>query len=677
MPARYHLRFQVQPDSAARQAEELAAFCRDSDVAEVVLLLAAEEFHGGHPTPAEEDRLYETTAAAAAVLREAGVEVSLNPWVTTGHADRGRRGRHGFAPMVGADGTAAAGQASFACPRWRSWLTAHYARFAGLGFRVLWLEDDFRFHNHAPLEWGGGFEPLMLARFAELAGRPVERTELVATVTAPGEPHPWRALLQQTWNEAQLEVATEVAEAVGKHSGGRSRLGLMSSLPSVHAVEGRDWPALFDALSIEGQVVQRPHFAPYSDAPGRTLSGSVWLLESQRALRPAGVRVEPEIENWPHTAWSKSDTQTWSELVTAQLSGADALFLNLHPSQSGHARRYPRIASLLRRSRPALDHVADLHHDELGTLGVGVPVPPNAPGHVRTRRSGHLADLAVDPGPSADFLLRHGVPVTAGAAPVQALFGEAADAFDDATLHHMLSGGLLLDGVAADLLTRRGFGQFLPATVTELVDREAASEPGPYSLERVLTPPPSVVDTDGVDLFLSVNLQPALARLRPAEGAEVWSEVLTPDLRPWGAGRCVGDNALGGRVAVLAATAPHLLPYNDDGQALLHALVRRLEGDTPTLPLVSGGPYLIPRLARTAHARRLAIANGSADPARPRISLPDTTGPADATLLAPLTTPAPATLDTATPEDGQGPAARTLTLTEDLPHRGWLLVEGV
>ncbi|NEB78750.1 hypothetical protein G3I40_26520, partial [Streptomyces sp. SID14478] len=379
MPARYHLRFQIHPGpTATEQAKELAEFCRANGVDEVVLLLAAEEFHAGHPTAAEEDRLYDTAAATAATLRDAGLDVGLNPWVTTGHADRGRRDRHGFAPMVGPDGTAAAGQASFACPVWRSWLTAHYARFADLGLRVLWLEDDFRYHNHAPLTWGGGFEPLMLERLSQLVGAPVTRQQAVAAVTAPGTPHPWRSLLQQVWNTAQLEVAGLVAEAVDKHSGGRSRLGLMSSVPGVHSVEGRDWSALFDALAVRGEAVQRPHFAGYEDAPARGLSSSVWLLEQQRVLRPPHVRSEPEIENWPHTAWSKSDTQTWSELVTAQLSGADALLLNLHPTYSGHAGRHLRIAGLLRRARPALDLVADRVAGERGTAGVGLAVPPRA-----------------------------------------------------------------------------------------------------------------------------------------------------------------------------------------------------------------------------------------------------------------------------------------------------------
>ncbi|MFE2412538.1 hypothetical protein ACFXDE_29755 [Kitasatospora sp. NPDC059408] len=647
MPARYHLRFQLH---AASDVAELVEFCLESGVDEVVLLLGAEEFHAGHPSGAAEDRLYETARRASEALRAAGLDVSLNPWVTAGHADRGRVDRLGFAPMVGPTGTVATAQASFACPRFRSWITAHYGRFAELVPRVLWLEDDFRYHNHAPLGWGGGFEPLMLDRLAEAVGETVTREQAVAAVTAPGDPHPWRVQLQRVWREAQLEVAEAIAKAVAERSEGRTQLGLMSSEPGVHSVEGRDWPALFDALAIDGRVSHRPHFARYSDAPGRELSFSVWMSEVQRALRPAHVRSEPEVENWPHTAWSKSDTQTWSELVAAQLAGSDALFLNVHPMQSGRAGRFPRVAELLRRSRPALDRVAP----KGDTAGVALPVRQDAAAHVRTVRGGDLADLAVDPGPAADFLLRYGVPVTAGDAPVRVLFGQVAWAYGDAELRRMLGGGLLLDGTAARILDERGLGKLLGVTVEEVVGRESASAPGPYALER------------RGDVFLSVNGQPALARLRPAADTETWTEILTPDQRVWGPGRCVHTNELGGRICVLAATAVDLLPYDDDGQQLLHEMVRYLEGEDPALPLVTGGPHLIPHLSRTPDGLRLAVANGSADPAHVRIHLPGTPTGAEATLLRPLAAPEPV------------PAVVAGGLVEfgaPLPHRGWLLVE--
>ncbi|MEV6104334.1 hypothetical protein AB0M28_06395 [Streptomyces sp. NPDC051940] len=655
MTARYHLRFQLRPgDDLTDRAAALAKVCQEVGVDEVVLLLGAEQLHTGHLAGPEEDRWYEAAAEAHRVLTDAGLDVSLNPWVTVGHADRGRVDALGFAPMESPTGRRAAAQASFACPRWRDWLYAHYGRFAELGFRVLWLEDDFRYHNHAPLDWGGGFEPLMLERLTRLTGAPATREEVVAAVTAPGPPHPWRALLQQVWRTAQLEVAERLAQVVQERSGGRSQLGLMSSLPAAHSVEGRDWDALFTALSAQRGVTHRPHFAPYSDTPARSLASAVWSLEMQRALRPRYADCEPEIENWPHTTWSKSDTQTWSEMVTAQLSGADALLLNVHPTHAERAEDFPHIDGLLRRSRPALDWVAGRRPAPAVTLGVGLPWRQDTAARLPTGAAGRLAELAADPEPAAGFLLGYGVPVTAGPAPVQALFGRLAHVFDDEELRAMLRGGLLLDGVAAAVLTERGFGDLLGVRATAVVGRAEHVEPGPYAVEAA----------EGA--LLSVDVQPALARLDPLPGARLVTRIETPDGRHWGAGRCHYVNELGGRVAVLAATAPAELARSDEGRRLVHAAVRFLEGDDPRLPLVSGAPHLIPRASHSPAGHRLAVANGSADAAHPRIDLPAPPRSVHATVLAPLAEPTPA---------GVAEADGLLELETALPHRGWAVLD--
>jgi hypothetical protein len=668
--ARYHLRYQIHPahDPAETrtEAEELAKACEDLEVAEVVLLLAAEDVHDGHPVGAEEDRWFATVALAREVLADAGVEVSLNPWVTVGHADRGRLDRLGFAPMVSPDGRVARAQASFACPRWRAWLLGHYGRAAELGFRVLWLEDDFRYHNHAPLDWGGGFEPLMLERLSALVGEPVTRERAAQAMTRPGPPHPWRPLLQKVWRTAQLEVAELVRDEVRRRSDGHCVLGLMSSRLDMHAAEGRDWPALFEALSVGGRAVHRPHFAWYTDIPGNALSGQVWLLEGQRLLRPATVRSEPEIENWPYTSWAKSDVQTWSELTVAQFAGSDALLINAYPNHERHvAQRYPQVGELLRRSRPALDWIAERYPREFESLGVGLPFRPDAAEHLRAHGGG-MAELAVDPSPAADFLLRAGVPITAGPAAVQAVFGTAAWAFDEEEIRALLAGGLLLDGTAAHVLCLRGFGEHLGVDVPEVVAREQqGAQPGPYARERLT----SAVETEtwawASHIRLSVNMQPALARIEPLRGAEVWTEVETADGTRWGAGRTAFRNKLGGAVAVLAAMAPSELPGSDDGRALLHRTIRFLEADEPTLPLVAaGGPHLIPVFSQHRGAFRLAIANGSADDAHPVIDLPLpplTREQAAATLLEPLRAPRPVAADSG--------------LGHRLGHRAWLVLE--
>ncbi|MGE6736593.1 hypothetical protein, partial [Streptomyces sp. NPDC059900] len=375
--------------------------------------------------------------------------------------------------------------------------------------------------------------------------------------------------------------------------------------------------------------------------------------------RPPQAACEPEIENWPHTAWSKSDTQTWAEMVTAQLCGADALLLNVHPTQAERAESFPRIDHLLRRSRPALDWLAENSPRQALPLGVGLPWRPDTAARL-PNATGTLDELAADPGATADFLLGYGVPVTAGPAPVQALFGPLAHTFDDDELRALLRGGVLLDGTAAHILAERGLADLTGVRTGEPVTRSGRAEPGPYAIERVTAHAPA---DEGV--LLSVDVQPALARLAPLPGARVLTQIQTPDGRDWGAGRCHFANALGGRVAVLAATAPAELARSDEGQRLLHTTIRFLEGDAPRLPLVSGAPHLIPHATRSGDTHRLAVVNGSADAAHPRIHLPAAPPTVRATVLAPLAHPQQAATTA---------AGALLELDPALPHRGWAVI---
>lgn len=166
---RYHLRFQIIPAAHAEQeAEVLAEFCRKHQVEEVALFFAGEEWNNGLLSEAEENRWLETIRKAKEILEHKGISVSLNPWMTVLHCDRGRRFPRDrkFQPMVSPRGERSKACASFADGNWQDYLCKLYGRFARLDFRVIWVEDDFRYHNHGPLSWGGGFESetLQIAR---------------------------------------------------------------------------------------------------------------------------------------------------------------------------------------------------------------------------------------------------------------------------------------------------------------------------------------------------------------------------------------------------------------------------------------------------------------------------------------------------------------------------------
>ena len=663
---RYHLRFQIIPGrDVERDARDLAAFCRRHGVEEVVLFFAAEEWNNGLLSKREEDAWFDAVRRARGVLRAGGLSVSLNPWMTILHCDRGRRFPRGrrFEAAVSPSGEASRACGAFGDPKWRAYFLRLMGRFAALGFRVIWVEDDFRYHNHAPLEWGSGFEESALARFSERLGRRARREEVVRNVLRPGAPHPWRALWMATWREIQLDVARGMADVVARKARGRTQLGLMSSLPSVHSAEGRRWEPLFEALSVRGRVSHRPHFAGYSEAPGRQKTYSIMMLDLQKTLRPPACEAAPEIENFPFTRWTKSDSLTWSEMALGMFFGSDALLLDLFPFSGNRASEEPEIGELLDRSRPALEWIAERFSKTLTTCGVGLPWKQDAQEHVRTRDGKSLFELNASSLGPGEFLLPYGIAVSAGRQPVNAVFGSLAWAFTDDELREMLRGGLLLDGASAEILCRRGFGPRIGVRVKGIAGREEAA----YAVERI-----TAVDI-GVrpGLCLNANLPGRMARLECRPGAAEWTSILTPDGRRFGAGIVAFANSAGGRVVTWAAPDPEALPRCYKRQALAERAVDFLAGGHFGPAMAIGSPHCLPMHFTSGDVHRVVVFNGSPDPAQPMIHVRALTRPpAAATLLAPLAKPGRVKLTCSA-----SPAGCVAISASPIPYLGFLVLE--
>ena len=670
MSVRYHLRYQIAPEhDVEKVATDLAAFCRKHAIEEVVLFYGAEMFNNGLLSAADEDRWFDTIRHCTEIFRAAEVTCSLNPWMTVLHTDRGRSmpADRSFAPMVSPKGEIAAAVASFADTAWRDYIANQYGRFAELGFRVVWVEDDYRFHNHAPLTWGGGFEPEMVARFSEKIGHPVTRERIVEAILKPGEPHPWRAIWMETWRECHLDVARIIAKSVEKHAPNAAIVGLMSSHPSSHSIEGRDWWRLFEAFTINGGFAHRPHFAGYSEGVARGRAHSFMMLDLQRHYWADHIEVAPEIENFPFTAWNKSDTQTWSEMTLSRFFGADAMFLDLMPFSGTQDFDQRGIGELLDQSQSALAWIGEHLDRDLTTRGVGLPWREDAAERVHTSRGESIDELSVHPFDPGHLLLPYGIPVTTDPSPVNAVFGRMAWVHDDASLQEMLASGLILDGEAAEILAKRGYSEQIGVEFGGWFERDTSL----YSVELVVSSETGITDRATLD----TNLIPRVAHLEPHPGATEWTSVTTPTLERLGAGTVVYRNALGGRVVTFAAPNPASLPPNYIRQTIVHRAVRFAGNDTTPEVWVTGTPLLTPlefvSKDRSASRRIVVVYNGSTDAGAPIVHVrgASKTRP-EATLLKPLSEPMSIDITCDTKAD-----VTTIVPSVRIPSQGYFVLE--
>lgn len=109
--------------------------------------------------------------------------------------------------MVDVEGNEAALCVCPLCEKWQRHIAGLYARYAQLEPSILWVEDDLRLHNHAPLVWGGCFCEEHMRIYSERAGKALTREEFLRGVLRPGPPHPYRKIWLDVSRETMLSAA--------------------------------------------------------------------------------------------------------------------------------------------------------------------------------------------------------------------------------------------------------------------------------------------------------------------------------------------------------------------------------------------------------------------------------------------------------------------------------------
>jgi len=615
MPSHFTLRMQFGPHQDPQDvADQLARLVAEAPVDEVMFFYFAEEQNDGHETLARVRQWIESSRPALDAMRRAGVQISLNPWHSLLHCDRSRTLKSGqeWQTMVDFQGTAAT---AVICPldeAWQRYFLETLRLYAGEGFRVVWIDDDIRFHNHAPLAWGGCFCPRHVAEFNRRAGTQATRDEIVAACLAPGEPHPWRAIWLDMWQETLLAFLDKCRDTL---AAGGAQMGLMSSAMEAHAAEGRrweDWWATFGGDPARGgrPPVHRPHHWTYGDATGPMLIHGIAALDQNRSIQPAAVETGPEIENFPYGRWNKSFRQTFAQMAVAHILGSTNLNISMYDFMGNRPDDEPERAAFLKQVRPNLDWLADTFPMGMQSVGVGVPWSPEMGRTIHTPRGESWFELHCPSRGWAYWLGAAGIAFSARAQDqVNALAGPLAWAFDDATLKRWLAAGLLLDGVAAAILVERGLGEWIGVRACRWITQDDAL----YSMEECRDPAFGL----RVGGQISVNSRRHTGRLLQVEaaaGARFISDLRSPTQQIVGQGAFVYANALGGRVAVVPWDASaDTTPTMDIHRATQLRRVAAWLGGPASVGWVEGGPWLVPQFLRTGTSWRGAIWNASPD----------------------------------------------------------------
>lgn len=302
------LRAQVFPDKNAKdRINSIKEFCLKNGFNNVIMMFNGECFNTGHLTDEELTTWIEVIKEAKKEFAKVGISTSINPWFEFGHLDRGRVLKPGqnFENMMDIYGKSTEMVACPADPVWREFYIKQMSKYVKeIEPDTLWIEDDFRLHNHDPLFWGGCFCNHHMKMFCEKLGYQITREEFVKKILeGPGKERD--AYLEVNW-ETIDSLAKEISKAV-KGLGLKTSVGLMSSMPECHNVENRDWKKLLNDLNSDGNKINRIHLPCYTEiSPKDFLYNFNRISLVVRAFCEDDTFIYPELENGSFSTFVKS-----------------------------------------------------------------------------------------------------------------------------------------------------------------------------------------------------------------------------------------------------------------------------------------------------------------------------------------------------------------------------------
>jgi hypothetical protein len=611
-PFLYILRLAMAPGFREEErVESLLSFCRQAQIDDVAFILWAEELNTGHPTPEETETWLRMVEGAKPLLAAAGVTTSLNPWVVLLHADRGRVLKPGqsFRLMVDPRGRMASATGCPLCPVLREHLRQHYEQLARIRPRMIWVDDDFRLHNHAPLEWGGCFCDLHMQEYSRRAGRVLSREEFVKGVLQPGEPHPFRRVWLDTGRDTMVELARILGQAVRRVSPD-TRIGLMSSSPAVHSIEGRDWERVLNELAAGKEPVNRPHLPSYTE-----VTGADYLWNFSRVSRlsaasvPADTQLYPELENWPHSRFSKSRAFTRFQIESTAALDPAGIAMDIFDLFGNGVMAGEGWAPILVQAKALANRLRELKLDPRRETGVQVLFDPEASYSLWTEKGERFSELAPEAAFWAGFLAVMGIAHTfrrwsGQKNAVVAFSGQYCRGLKESQIRELLSSNIaLLNGDAIWTLHKMGLGELIGVRRADWV----ASDSGIPSYEEVI---------DG-------QVYAGLRQARLTAQAET-GDYLRIDYQPEAVVHTDVRNPSGARSGPGVAVTGRciVLPYGRGStyqglrhpvrQALLQTLLRKLAGDR--CPVFLGNTANVAVYAYELEGRRvLLLVNASLD----------------------------------------------------------------
>ena len=347
---------------------------------------------------------------------------------------------------------------------------------------VIWIDDDFSMHNHGGPTLAGlegkpdnyddfyCFCDAHIKLFNEKHGTNYNREQLVEQMQR-GDKVTWERTAYQEFISEQMNITASWIEQVVHKESPTTRLAMMTSVPDVHATEHRDWDKFLKSLCGKYPPILRPTFGPYSEPVPREFVISYWIYSQLKANLRNGFNGEvicyPEIENSRFTRWVKSGAGTGLQLSLSAFMGSTGITLSLYDLEGGAFFDEPLFTQVLTEEKEHLSKILTLNLKDAKEMGVIIPTScDSGMRYVNFKERAEFGEMSGEHRYIQGMLLKMGIPcrylapseITEG---VVALDDYCAGYLSDQEIMNILSKGVLIDYGAADVLIKRGFGEYI------------------------------------------------------------------------------------------------------------------------------------------------------------------------------------------------------------------------
>ncbi len=540
----YVLRVVIHEEQWERQLEDIVWICHTANIEEVYL---KEQCHQilMSPYPLEKHRrMVAVYKKIAERLEREGILFSINIATIVGHIDCKLEDKDTlpFEKFVGEDLRASNSVYCILDERWQKYAYKVAALYAETHPKTLWIDDDFRSLNHSCKY--GCFCPIHAKAVSNRLGQEMTGAEIKKQIVK-GDTFGKRvrkAWLQVNY-EGQKNAAAGIEQAV--HNVDTAiRVGLMNSGERAHAMQGRDMDELLHIFAGHNQPLSRPLGGAYKDCLHEELIDIHQGMALSIAQLSDDVEIVSEVENWPHTRYTKGLRITALQMKLHALAGADKISMNIFDFMGTPYRQEMEMVKLIRDNKKEIIEIQDLRKGKK-QQGVGLLWYP---GQVENlpKKKGTLDDLMIKRQFDTLFPML-GIPTCFQESQVNLLSGVNARCCSREKLMQLLQKGLILDPEATRYLCQQGLGKYIGCTDTGKRIKVPSAERligekyhGEFSN--------NLLPTDWVRLEYEGECIP-LFQYSPK--CEILSEYVDKEKKYLGDGIALYENQLGGRVCII------------------------------------------------------------------------------------------------------------------------------